>query len=145
MPLQTPSLDDRSFQDLLDELRTRIPLYCPEWTDHNVSDPGITLLELFAWLVDILLYRLNQVPFKHHVRLLELLGIQLEPPRAAIAPLTFYLSAPQPDADKRGRGRCLCHGSRACHPPGPAHAPVGASEGSRRPHAIQGNPAAAPG
>ena len=107
MPLQTPSLDDRSFQDLLDELRTRIPLYCPEWTDHNVSDPGITLLELFSWLVDILLYRLNQVPFKHHVRLLELLGIQLEPPRAAIAPLTFYLSAPQPEIVRIPKGTAV--------------------------------------
>jgi predicted phage baseplate assembly protein len=88
-------LDDRSFQDLVDEAKKRIPLYCPEWTDHNVSDPGITLLELFAWMMDILLYRLNQVPHKHYVKLLELLGIQLEPPNAASVPLTFYLSAPQ--------------------------------------------------
>ena len=95
MPLPSPPLDDRSFQDLVDEAKKRIPLYCPEWTDHNVSDPGITLVELFAWMVDILLYRVNQVPHRHHVRLLELLGIQLEPPQAAMAPITFYLSAPQ--------------------------------------------------
>ncbi|MBC7257278.1 MAG: putative baseplate assembly protein, partial [Chloroflexi bacterium] len=87
--------DDRSFQDLVDEAKKRILLYCPEWTDHNVSDPGVTLIELFAWMVDILLYRLNQVPDRHYIKLLELLGIQLEPPQAASVPLTFYLSAPQ--------------------------------------------------
>ena len=95
MSLPDRPLDDRSFQDLVDEAKKKIPLYCPEWTDHNVSDPGITLIELFAWMVDMLLYRLNQVPHKHHVKLLELMGITLEPPRAATAPLTFYLSAPQ--------------------------------------------------
>ena len=88
MPLPTRPLDDRSFQDLVDEAKKRIPLYCPEWTDHNVSDPGVTLIELFAWMVDILLYRLNQVPASHYIRLLELLGIQLEPPQAASAPIT---------------------------------------------------------
>jgi len=97
MPLPSRPLDDRSFQDLVDEAKKRIPLYCPEWTDHNVSDPGITLIELFAWMVDILLYRLNQVPERHYIKLLELLGIRLEPPRAAQVPLTFYLSAPQPE------------------------------------------------
>ncbi len=95
MPLPMRPLDDRSFQDLVDEAKKRIPLYCPEWTDHNVSDPGVTLIELFAWMMDILLYRLNQVPDRHYIKLLELLGIQLEPPQAASAPLTFYLSAPQ--------------------------------------------------
>ena len=95
MTLPDRPLDDRSFQDLVDEAKKKIPLYCPEWTDHNVSDPGITLIELFAWMMDTLLYRLNQVPHKHYVKLMELLGIQLEPPQAAIAPLTFYLSAPQ--------------------------------------------------
>ncbi len=95
MPLPSRPLDDRSFQDLVDEAKKRIPLYCPEWTDHNVSDPGVTLIELFAWMMDILLYRLNQVPEKHYIKLLELLGIQLEPPQAASAPVTFYLSAPQ--------------------------------------------------
>jgi len=96
MALPMRSLDDRSFQEIVDEAKKKIPLYCPEWTDHNVSDPGVTLIELFAWMIDVLLFRLNQIPHKHHVRLLELLGIDLEPPRAARAPLTFYLSAPQP-------------------------------------------------
>jgi predicted phage baseplate assembly protein len=104
MPLPSHPLDDRSFQDLVDEAKKRIPLYCPEWTDHNVSDPGVTLIELFAWMMDILLFRLNQVPRQHYIKLLELLGIQLQPPRAAEAGLTFYLSAPQPQPVVAPRG-----------------------------------------
>jgi len=98
MPLTTRNLDDRRFQDLVDEAKKKIALYCPEWTDHNVSDPGVTLIELFAWMVETTLYRLNQVPEKHYIKLMELLGIHLKEPRAAKAPLTFWLSAPQPQA-----------------------------------------------
>ncbi len=96
MPLITPRLDDRRFQDIVDEAKTRIPRYCPEWTDHNVSDPGVALIELFAWMTDLLLYRVNQVPDRMYVKFLELIGVRLEPPRAARAPVTFYLSAAQP-------------------------------------------------
>src|SRR5215208_1633894 len=95
MPLPTVTLDDRHFQDIVDEAKTRIPTYCPEWTDHNVSDPGVALIELFAWMTDLLLYRVNQVPDKLYVKFLELIGIQLDPPRSSPAPVTFYLSAPQ--------------------------------------------------
>ncbi len=96
MPLETPRLDDRRFQDIVDEAKSRIPRYCPEWTDHNVSDPGVALIELFAWMTDLLLYRVNQVPDKLYVKFLELIGVRLEPPRSARAPVTFYLSAAQP-------------------------------------------------
>ncbi|MBI4494448.1 MAG: putative baseplate assembly protein [Chloroflexi bacterium] len=96
MPLPTPNLDDRRFQDILDEARRRIPLYCPEWTDHNLTDPGITLLELFAWMTDLLLYRLNRVPDKNYVKFLELLGVRLQTARPAVAELIFRLTAPQP-------------------------------------------------
>jgi predicted phage baseplate assembly protein len=95
MPLPTPLLDDRRFQDIVDQAKTLIPQYCPEWTDHNVSDPGVTLIELFAWMTDMLLYRVNQVPDKAYIKFLELIGVQLNPPRAARAPVTFYLSAAQ--------------------------------------------------
>src|SRR5918911_1139501 len=96
MPLEAPKLDDRHFQDIVDELKKLIPHYCPEWTDHNVSDPGVALIELFAWMADMLLYRVNQVPDKLYVKFLELIGVRLQPPRAARAPATFYLSAAQP-------------------------------------------------
>lgn len=96
MPLPIPNLDDRRFQDLVDQAKRMIPQFCPEWTDHNVSDPGVTLIELFAWMTDLLLYRVNQVPDKMFLTFMDMLGIQLAPPRAARVPVTFYLSAPQP-------------------------------------------------
>ena len=76
-------LDDRRFQDLVSEARLKINRACPEWTEHNVSDPGITLIELFAWMTEMTIYRLNRVPDKLHVALLDLLGIQLDGPTAA--------------------------------------------------------------
>jgi len=95
MPIPAPNIDNRRFQDLVDEAKRLIPQFCPEWTDHNVSDPGIALVELFAWMTESLLYRANQVPEKHYIKFLEMLGIRLEPPRSARAPVTFYLSGPQ--------------------------------------------------
>lgn len=95
MPLPTVNLDDRRFDDILEEARRLIPQFCPEWTDHNPSDPGMAILEVFAWMTDLLLYRVNQVPDKLLIAFLDLIGVQLAPPRAAQAPVTFYLSAPQ--------------------------------------------------
>ncbi|GMU40220.1 MAG: putative baseplate assembly protein [Chloroflexota bacterium] len=97
MSLPSPSLDDRTFQDLVDEAKRRIPQLAPEWTDHNVSDPGVALIELFAWMTESLLYRLNQVPDRLYLKFLELMGITLYPPSAARTNLTFRLSAPQED------------------------------------------------
>ncbi|MFC4639751.1 putative baseplate assembly protein [Deinococcus hohokamensis] len=95
MPLPTVNLDDRRFDDILDEARRLIPQFCPEWTDHNASDPGMAILEVFAWMTDLLLYRVNQIPEKLLVAFLDMIGVQLSPPRAAGVPVTFYLSAPQ--------------------------------------------------
>jgi predicted phage baseplate assembly protein len=86
-------LDDRGFQELVSEARTRIAQRCPEWTEHNVSDPGITLIELFAWMTEMTTYRLNRVPDKIYVRLLELLGVPLRPPTPALANVRFKLAA----------------------------------------------------
>ncbi|MDJ0770651.1 MAG: putative baseplate assembly protein [Ilumatobacter sp.] len=98
MALPAPRLDDRSFQDLVDDAKRLVQRRCPEWTDHNVSDPGVTLIETFAWMTDLLLYRLNRVPDRHFVKFLELIGVQLFPPTAANVEVTFWLSAP---ADQR--------------------------------------------
>jgi predicted phage baseplate assembly protein len=95
MPFETPTLDDRSFDDLMQEALSLIPRYCPEWTDYNTSDPGITLIELFAWMTDILLYRLNRVPDKHFIKFMEMVGMRLKEAEAARVPVTFYLTAPQ--------------------------------------------------
>ena len=94
MRLPEITLDDRRFQELVNEARLRIGQRCPEWTEHNVSDPGITLVELFAWLTEMIIYRLNRVPEKLHVTLLDLLGIKMGEPSAATTDLRFLLSAP---------------------------------------------------
>ena len=95
MPLPAPNLDDRRFQDLVDDAKRMVQQRCPEWTDHNVSDPGVTLIETFAYMVDQLLYRLNRVPDRLYVKFLDLIGVRLYPPTAARAEVTFWLSAPQ--------------------------------------------------
>jgi predicted phage baseplate assembly protein len=95
MSLPAPKLDDRTFQELVDEAKKRIPYYCKEWTDHNVSDPGVTLIELFAWMTEIILYRMNQIPDNHFVNFMDMLGITLQEPQPASVPVTFWLSAPQ--------------------------------------------------
>ncbi|MFI1068415.1 putative baseplate assembly protein [Streptomyces puniciscabiei] len=97
MALPSPNLDDRRFQQLVDEAKRYVQQRAPEWTDHNVSDPGVTLIETFAYIVDQLLYRLNRVPDKNYTAFLDLLGIRLFPPAAASAEVDFWLSAPQPD------------------------------------------------
>jgi uncharacterized phage protein gp47/JayE len=84
------NLDDRTFKDIVDEAIRLIPRYCPEWTNHNPSDPGITLIELFAWMTELTLYRLNQVPEKTYLSLLELMGLSLIPPQAARAVIQFF-------------------------------------------------------
>ncbi|NGY63847.1 putative baseplate assembly protein [Lentzea sp. NEAU-D13] len=96
MPLPLPNLDDRRFQQLVDEAKRRVQQHCPEWTDHNVSDPGVTLIEAFAHMVDELMYRLNRVPRLHYLKFLELIGVELFAPTAARVDVTYWLSAPQP-------------------------------------------------
>jgi predicted phage baseplate assembly protein len=98
------SLDDRRFQDLVNEAREKVAQKCPEWSEHNVSDPGITLIELFAWMTETIIYRLNRIPEKLHIALLDLLGIRLDPPSAASADLLFRLvaTAAEPTEIKAG-------------------------------------------
>jgi hypothetical protein len=95
MTLPAPNLDDRGFQQLVDDAKRFIQDRCPTWTNHNVSDPGVTLVEAFAWMTDLLLYRLNRVPDRNYLRFLELIGVRLFPPVAARARVSFRLSAQQ--------------------------------------------------
>src|SRR5215471_1997931 len=94
MPLEAPNLDNRQFADIVAEAKTLIPRYAPEWTNFNDSDPGITLVQLFAWMTDILIYRLNQVPDLNYIKFLQLLGIELQPAQPAKVELTFALARP---------------------------------------------------
>lgn len=95
MVLPAPNLDDRTFQDIVDEAKRLIPRYTPEWTNHNVSDPGVALIELFAWMSEMVLYRVNQVPDRLFVHFLNLVGIEPFPPSVSRARVTFWLSAVQ--------------------------------------------------
>ena len=89
MPLTIPTLDDRRYQDLLDEALARIPVHNPEWTNFNKSDPGVTLIEVFAFLTETLLYRSNQIPERNRKKFLSLLGVPLQPASPARGLVTF--------------------------------------------------------
>ncbi|MDX3663345.1 putative baseplate assembly protein [Streptomyces sp. ID05-26A] len=104
MPLPLPNLDDRRFQQLVDEAKRRVQQHCPEWTDHNVSDPGVTLIETFAHMVDELMYRLNRVPKLNYLKFLDLIGVELFAPTAARVDVTYWLSAAQPAPVEVPRG-----------------------------------------
>src|SRR5579862_9539044 len=99
MSLPSPNLDTRSFQEIVDDAKRQIGLRCPEWTDHNVSDPGVTLIELFAYMTEMTLFRMNQVPDKNFVKFLEMIGISLEMPEAARTDLRFRISRWIEDVD----------------------------------------------
>lgn len=96
--LQAPNLDDRDFAALFAQARALIPRYMPEWTDHNLSDPGITLIQLFAAQAEQTLYRMNRVPELAYLKFLELLGIQLRTATPAGVELTFTTTGPTVDA-----------------------------------------------
>lgn len=95
MALISPILDDRSYDQLREELLRRIPVYTSEWTDFNESDPGIALLELFAYLGESVLYRFNQIPDTTKLEFLRLLGLQVRPaqPAAVLLAATTDLAA----------------------------------------------------
>ena len=95
MPIRPPSLDDRRFDDLVDELVARIPAHTPEWTNPRLGDPGRTLLELFAWLADTVLYRANLIPERQRLVFLKLLGEPLKPgiPATGVVSLSYAQAA----------------------------------------------------
>ncbi|HEX5734701.1 MAG TPA: baseplate J/gp47 family protein [Blastocatellia bacterium] len=85
MPISLPNLDDRTYADLMEEARGMIPAQAPEWTNHNASDPGITLLELFAYLTEMLIYRLNRVTDANVYAFLKLIDGKQRAPSNKIA------------------------------------------------------------
>lgn len=91
--LPVPDLDDRTWADLVEQMRALIPRYAPSWTDQGPGDLGITLVELFAWLGESVIYRLNQTPEKNYLAFLRLLDITRDPPSPALVHLTFTSGA----------------------------------------------------
>ncbi|MEZ5875586.1 MAG: hypothetical protein R3D30_12445 [Hyphomicrobiales bacterium] len=78
-----PELDDIAFEELVEEGRNLIPRYAPEWTDHNLHDPGITLIDLIAFLTDQQVYRIGFVGDSLKTAFTRLLGVEPRGPEAA--------------------------------------------------------------
>ena len=104
MSLISPNLDDRRFEDLLEEAKKRITQTCPEWTDLEPGNPGMVLLELFAHLTEIMIYRLNRVPKKAYIEFLRLMGIKMHPPSSASVELCFSTEQPPEQVIEIPRG-----------------------------------------
>jgi len=100
MTLKPHNLDDRNFQQLLEEAKRIIKSECPQWTDLSPGDPGIVILELFAHLTETMIYRLKRLPEKAYVEFLRLIGVKLSPPVAASVTLHEAVGAEASQAAK---------------------------------------------
>jgi predicted phage baseplate assembly protein len=99
MPFVPPNLDNRKFEDIVTEIRRRIPTFTPEWTDLNDSDPGITLAQLFAFMSEQLLFQINQVPEKGLITFLKMVGGERHPASPAVADVTLSLKSTSSTTD----------------------------------------------
>ncbi len=104
MSLPLPHLDDRDFDQLVNEARRRVQQSSPAWTDLTPGDPGMVILELFAHLTETMLYRLNRLPEKAFIAFLSLIGVQIQPPAAASVSLRFSRSRTTDHAIEIPRG-----------------------------------------
>lgn len=100
MTFPVPNLDDRTFVDLVLEARERARNACPAWTDMSVNDPGMALIEVFAHLTEVMIYRLNRLPEKSYLTFLNLIGLSRRPPSAAWVELTFARDSRETDSEK---------------------------------------------
>src|SRR5688500_14635121 len=98
--IPVPNLDDRTFADLVAQARERVQRSCPQWTDLSVHDPGAALLEAFAYLTEVMLYRLNRLPEKAYLDFLNLLAVPRHPPAAACVELTFTRAGGSSDDER---------------------------------------------
>jgi len=96
MPIKPPNLDDRRYEDILAEAESLIPQYCPEWTNLGDADPGMTLVQLFSWMTELTIYRLNRVPDKTYIHFLNFIGEERHTAEPATVPVTFALDGPGP-------------------------------------------------
>ena len=99
MTLALPNLDDRRWADLVEEARSLIPVYAPGWTDHNAHDPGMTLVDLLAWVTEADLYANDRIRDSHLRRFLALVGVHPANPRAANVPVRFAPVAVEEGSD----------------------------------------------
>lgn len=118
MPIKTPNLDDRDFSQMVEESLRYVRENCPSWTDLSPHDPGVVLLELFAFLNEAMIYRLNRLPEKAYIEFLRLIGVKLNPPVSAVVKLQFKLNKPQNQPLQIPRGtRVTCKRAGSDEPP----------------------------
>ena len=89
MPLVDPKFDSRSYREILNEVLARIPAHNPEWTNRNDADPGVTILQLFSFLTESIIYRANLIPDRNRKKFLRLLGQGMRPAAPAKGLVTF--------------------------------------------------------
>ncbi|THE64849.1 putative baseplate assembly protein [Salinadaptatus halalkaliphilus] len=99
MGLDLPELDDREYDALLDQATKLIPAYSEEWTDFNPHDPGMTIVEVLAWLTETHTYQLDQITDDHRRKYLQLVGYRPRAPTAATA--TVRVGVPEALGGKR--------------------------------------------
>ena len=97
MSLPEPAIDDRDYEEILDEALSRIPAHNPDWTNFNESDPGVTMLQVVSFVVESMLYRANRVPERNRVKFLKLLGVERRP--ATVAEGLVQFSRPRGPAE----------------------------------------------
>ena len=70
MPIKPPNLDDLRYKKIFSDSLKLIPQYTKDWTNFNAADPGITLIQMFSWMTEMVLYRVNKVPDESYVHFL---------------------------------------------------------------------------
>lgn len=68
-----------TYEEMMTESLSKIPIYTEEWTDFNPSDPGITILEYLNGFLALQNESVAQVPALANEKLLELLGYKRRP------------------------------------------------------------------
>ncbi len=92
MTLSLENLDNITFDDLVKEALARIPVYALNWTNVNKADPGITLIELLAHIIEMQIYSLNRINTESYLKFLKILGIPRPYPASpAEIDITFHL------------------------------------------------------
>lgn len=111
MALPLPNLDDKAFLRIVEEARALIPSTAPQWTDHNVHDPGITFIELFAWLAEIEHYRLNNTSAAGYSHFFSMIGVTPIGQQAAEVTVAIKLNNPAVGAFVPSNSRVVAIGN----------------------------------
>ena len=92
MQITAPKIDERTFEDIVNKAKSIAPFYTPEWNASAEKEAGSALLKLFAYMLEMVITRINKVPDKNFMDFLNMLGMKLLPARSARVPVTFQLA-----------------------------------------------------